>query len=108
MAKNIHINILTKDEYVFDKKDKDIIEVLNFEEQHIKYSADLDHYTFDALVESGKLFLKGAFMMVKAIAHMSMWAFAVLWEGIRWIWSFSTIKKESKTNDNKKDTQAKR
>ena len=62
-------------------------EIESYEERKVSKDSDvLAEHSFEILVEGGKDFANGLWLVVKGFVKMSGWAVITIVEGIRWLW----------------------
>jgi hypothetical protein len=65
-----------------------------YDEEEIKHDDFGSNYTFDFLIDSAKILVKGLFNVARGFAGMSMWAIVTIVEGLKYAFKFAFGKKE--------------
>lgn len=94
--KNIKVEALANDTVTKASLGGVFVEVLHYEERVVKKDLDvLDEYTFDALLDSGKLFVRGIWFTAKGFFGMTKWAAVTVFSGLRVLWKGGVGKKKA-------------
>ena len=62
-----------------------IVELNEFHEAFIKHEDFGTAFSFDALLDNGRMFLNGIWSILKSAAGLGMWSVIVIVQGVRWL-----------------------
>jgi hypothetical protein len=84
---------------VFEKSDiqkiPGIAELEHYEEKQISKEKNvIEEHGFDSLIEGGLEFIQGIWLIAKGFGKMAMFAFVILVEGLKYLWSNGVGKKK--------------
>lgn len=88
-VKKVSIKLVAKEEFAKDDlmATGKVISLDEFSESHIKHEDFLSGYSFEFLKDNAMMFGQGIWMTVKGFAGMAGWAFIIIFEGLKYIWS---------------------